>query len=103
MLQGVLKCDMDNIINSAKIRMMGDLHATKAKALMQAIQTEVNCVRRSKNTCIKYGVQNLAKAIGGGNASSLTCVIRDKDTTYGGTKANLLRARMTLTASSNVL
>ena len=82
----VAKCDIHNIIHSAKLSRIADTHILRARRLQRRCKDEVAKIRKEQNSSKKDGVKNLSKAIGDRKASPLICIERDRDTADGGRK-----------------
>ena len=89
MLQQVIGCDITNVVHTARLTRLGELHISKAKSFNAKLKVEVQKAKRRANDCKIKGVKNISNAIGGPRAKPLTCVFRDRDTEDGGTKGQM--------------
>ena len=83
----ISKCDLTNIIHSAKISRIAAQHIEKAKSQEARAKAEVSKSTKERNSDVKDGLKFIAKHIGDQGAKPLTCVERDRDTADGGKKA----------------
>ena len=103
MCEEAVKCDLTNIIHSAKLKRLGELHIKRAQSLIANTKGEVTKARRDANISKAHGIKNMSKAIGDPQAKPLTCVCRDQDTQDGGTKGRSPATQPMLMLSSSEL
>ena len=85
----ISKCDLTNIIHSAKISRIAEQHIEKAKSQEARAKAEVSKSTKERNSDVKDGLKFIAKHIGDQGAKPLTCVERDRGTADGGTKGEI--------------
>ena len=64
MYEEAMKCDLDNIIHSAKLKRLGELHSMRAQNLVSKAKGEVTKARREAKTSNIRGIKHMSKAIG---------------------------------------
>ena len=75
---------VDNIMDAARLRRIGELHVIKAKNLRVKVKSEAIRINREANSNNTNGIKKLCRHIGDPPAKPLTCVKRDRDTDDGG-------------------
>ena len=83
MLGEMTKCDPDNIIHTAKITRLGELHRNKAESYNNKLTSEIRQAKHEVNNDKKSGIKHISKAISGPRAKPLTCVNRERDSQDG--------------------
>ena len=78
------RCDLKNIINTAKIKRMAEQHWNKAKVQEAKAKEDIKRNMKDKNSDKKEGLKSISRHIGEHGGKPLTCVERDSDTSDGG-------------------
>ena len=61
MLGEMTKCDPDNIIHTAKITRLGELHRNKAESYNNKLKSEIRQAKHEVNNDKKSGIKHISK------------------------------------------